>query len=263
MEHLTTRQSFRAEFQDVASPPDREQCYEERISKRRRLETMTEQDGTVESRFRDARDSDRKGSQDVYDRPQDRPTSGQINSALSATVTVQAKEAFKDTLEETLERLESMFQRHCFDIPNRNRVRETGFSEDEAHIFLPGQSRGRTPERVDHTRYSPRPHGVSRANSTSSVRSMIEERLEWAHQDRMRSASRDRSVPPSPFHEDSPFYAEFAGDSGHVSPFDVDKSCATVAANLPHRPKPQSFKCSRTNRTLASRAMPSSLGHAI
>jgi hypothetical protein len=242
MEHLTTRPSFPAEFQDVGSPPDREQCYGERESKRRCLEIATAQDGTAESRFRDARASDRKGSQDGYDRPQDRPTSGQIDSALSATDIVQAKEAFEETLESKLEKL--MAEYHKL---KRDRERETGFSEEEAHISSPGQGRGRTPERVDHTRYSPRPHAVSRANSTSSVRSMIDERLEWAHQDRMRSASRDRSVPRSPFHEDSPFCAEFARDSGHVSPFDVDKSCATVAANLPHRPKPQSFKCSRIN----------------
>lgn len=43
---------------------------------------------------------------------------------------------------------------------------------------------------------------------------MIDERLEWAHQDRMRSASRDRSTPPSPFNETSPFHAEFARDAG-------------------------------------------------
>jgi hypothetical protein len=38
---------------------------------------------------------------------------------------------------------------------------------------------------------------------------MIDERLEWAHQDRVRTASRNNSIPASPFHENSPFYAEF------------------------------------------------------
>lgn len=72
------------------------------------------------------------------------------------------------------------------------------------------QARGRTPERIDHSPYDRRSPDSSRASSSSSVRTMIDERLEWAHQDRMRSVSRSRPVQPSPFNERSPFYAEHA-----------------------------------------------------
>jgi hypothetical protein len=82
-------------------------------------------------------------------------------------------------------------------------------------------SRGRTAQRVEYARHSPGTHAVSRASSGSSVRSMIDERLEWAYQDRMRSASRDRPVPESPFRKYSPFYAEFSGDSGPTLPDDA------------------------------------------
>ena len=112
---------------------------------------------------------------------------------------------------------------------------------------FPMYGRGRTPERVEHSRYSPRSGPSSRANSTSSVRSMIDERLEWAHQDRMRSVSRDRSVPASPFHENSPFYAEFAKELGRLSPFNDDESRKTMAADLSHEPGAQSRKHNRVN----------------
>jgi hypothetical protein len=68
------------------------------------------------------------------------------------------------------------------------------------------QARGRTPEREVCS-----PRAGSRASSSSSVRSMIDERLEWAHQDRIRSASRRGSVQKSPSPEHSPFYAEYSG----------------------------------------------------
>lgn len=101
-------------------------------------------------------------------------------------------------------------------------VREPGHYSSEHNRGLDSYEyrRGRTPQRVEHTHYSPRSRPVSRADSTSSARSMIDERLEWAHQDRIRSASRDRSAPLSPFHEHSPFYAEFARDSGYSLPHD-------------------------------------------
>lgn len=73
-------------------------------------------------------------------------------------------------------------------------------SDDDFGWMRNWQGRGRTPERT----------AGSRASSSSSVRTMIDERLEWAHQDRVRSASRRNSVQQSPFHEHSPFYAEFA-----------------------------------------------------
>lgn len=70
--------------------------------------------------------------------------------------------------------------------------------------------RGRTPERVEHGVSFDQRRSSSRVSSASSARSMIDERLEWAHQDRMRSASREQSVPASPFQKCSPFYAEHA-----------------------------------------------------
>jgi hypothetical protein len=77
--------------------------------------------------------------------------------------------------------------------------------------------RGRTPEREEWRGSSGGiPYG-SRGSSASSARSMIDERMEWAHQDRMRSASRDDSIPPSPFHGNSPFYAEIARNSSLAS----------------------------------------------
>jgi hypothetical protein len=101
-----------------------------------------------------------------------------------------------------------------------------GSEPDDTH------SRGRTPEReerrgsTDSTRYgSPTSSSSarssladgtrrgSRASSSCSARFMIDERMEWAHQDRTRSASRDNSFPPSPFHESSPFYADFSRTS--------------------------------------------------
>lgn len=81
------------------------------------------------------------------------------------------------------------------------------------------QARGRTPERADHSPCNSRccrSLGSSRASSSSSVRTMIDERLEWAHQDRMRSASQARPVQQSPFNEYSPFYAEYGKDKGRV-----------------------------------------------
>jgi hypothetical protein len=74
------------------------------------------------------------------------------------------------------------------------------------------QARGRTPERIDRSPSNRSSPNSSRASSSSSVRTMIDERLEWAHQDRMRSVSRSRPVQQSPFNERSPFYAEYARD---------------------------------------------------
>lgn len=120
----------------------------------------------------------------------------------------------------------------------------TGFNRD---LVFDEHSRGRTPQKVEHTHHSPGTRPVSRAGSASSARSMIDERLEWAHQDRMRSASRDRSVPRSPFHENSPFYAEFVAYAGHVSRANDDKSFGINAAELPHGHIAHPLECSRIN----------------
>lgn len=60
--------------------------------------------------------------------------------------------------------------------------------------------RGRTPERVTH---SP---SYSRDSSASSARSMIDERMGWANEERSRSASRPPPEPASPFTEASPYH---------------------------------------------------------
>lgn len=73
--------------------------------------------------------------------------------------------------------------------------------------------RGRTLERTNHTTHYHRPSPGSRGSSVCSVRSMMNVCLERALQDRLQSGSRDRSPPPSPFREYSPFYDEYARDS--------------------------------------------------
>jgi hypothetical protein len=74
------------------------------------------------------------------------------------------------------------------------------------------QPRGRTPERAERSPYSQSSPDSSRASSSSSVRTMIDERLEWAHQDRVRAVGRNNPVQQSPFHRHSPFYSEFANE---------------------------------------------------
>ena len=73
-----------------------------------------------------------------------------------------------------------------------------------------GQPRGRTSERPGYSPYDRRSPASSRASSSSSIRTMIDERLEWAHQDRMRSFGQDDPIKQSPFHEYSPFYTGLA-----------------------------------------------------
>lgn len=60
--------------------------------------------------------------------------------------------------------------------------------------------RGRTPERVPHS------SSYSRNSSASSARSMTDERMEWANEERSRSASRPPPDPASPFTEASPYH---------------------------------------------------------
>jgi hypothetical protein len=64
----------------------------------------------------------------------------------------------------------------------------------------PIPSRGRTRERA------PQYSTHSRNSSASSARSMIDERLEWANEERFRSASRGAPEPASPFREASPYH---------------------------------------------------------
>jgi len=109
------------------------------------------------------------------------------------------------------------------------------------------QARGRTPERIEYSPYDRHSPANSRASSSSSVRTMIDERLEWAHQDRMRTNSRGRPVQQSPFNQHSPFYADFAGDSALVLPRDDDQPRTIMAADVPHNSGTQSLRCGRAN----------------
>jgi hypothetical protein len=98
--------------------------------------------------------------------------------------------------------------------PNAVANKVSSFDTYTCDPVVPETSRGRSRERVDRTLHHRQAPFASRASSASSVRSMIDERLEWAQQDRMRSASRNQSPPESPFHQHSPFYADFAKVSG-------------------------------------------------
>jgi len=60
--------------------------------------------------------------------------------------------------------------------------------------------RGRTPERgLNSSTYS-------RDSSASSTSTLINERMEWANEERSRSASRPAPEPASPFTESSPYH---------------------------------------------------------
>lgn len=60
--------------------------------------------------------------------------------------------------------------------------------------------RGRTLEKIPHS------STYSRNSSASSARSMIDERMGWANEERSRSASRPAPEPASPFTEASPYH---------------------------------------------------------
>jgi len=64
----------------------------------------------------------------------------------------------------------------------------------------PGPSRGRPLERA------PQYSTHSRNSSASSARSMIDERMGWANEERSRSAHRPAPEPDSPFRESSPYH---------------------------------------------------------
>jgi hypothetical protein len=63
-----------------------------------------------------------------------------------------------------------------------------------------GPSRGRTIGRA------PQDSTCSRNSSASSARSMIDERMEWANEERSQSSSRPAPEPASPFRESSPYH---------------------------------------------------------
>lgn len=115
-------------------------------------------------------------------------------------------------------------------------------------------SRVRAPERLPYT-----PPGIhhspagSRASSTHSVRSMIDERMEWAHQDRVRSASRGPPPPESPFRENSIFYAEHTGHPTEVSCRDNEQdSPDSNWQTLQHIPQLNGYAASTNKRRASS-----------
>lgn len=75
------------------------------------------------------------------------------------------------------------------------------------------RARGRTPIREFDAQSGYLSPSSSRASSSSSARTVIDERMEWAHEERMRSASREPPPAQSPFYESSPFYAEYMENS--------------------------------------------------
>jgi hypothetical protein len=125
----------------------------------------------------------------------------------------------------------------CASITQNDTIPTADSTDDEQSFAPPRHGRGRTSQRAEHAHSSSRPLAGSRASSASSVRSMIDERLEWAQQHRVRSASRDRPLPPSPFQEHSPFFAEYARDS--VPDHWTDKShTGCLPPQAPSRPQP-------------------------
>ena len=79
----------------------------------------------------------------------------------------------------------------------------------------PGPSRGRTLEKV------PSSSTYSRNSSASSARSMIDERMSWANEERSRSFSRPAPEPASPFRESSPHHPsheKYRDDAWDVPP---------------------------------------------
>jgi hypothetical protein len=115
------------------------------------------------------------------------------------------------------------FQRPYFS--SRTRRDSIPYVNEEFNFATLDLSRGRTQKRVEHTHSFSRPRPESRASSASSARSMIDDRLEWAQQDRERSASRAPSLPPSPFCENSPFHAEHARRSSMAAPPRLTNDC--------------------------------------
>jgi len=101
---------------------------------------------------------------------------------------------------------------------------ETNAMDDESRS-------GRTPARHSSPQPVARAKPLSRSSSASSMRLMIDERLEWANQKRARSASRDPSRPPSPFRRTSSFYSE-PDDEDDVSTCEPKAitGCTTVSA---------------------------------
>ena len=92
----------------------------------------------------------------------------------------------------------------------------------------PGPSRGRTLEKV------PLSSTYSRNSSASSARSMIDERMTWANEERSRSFSRPAPEPASPFRESSPHHPsheKYRNGAWDVPPLSLSETSATTVSN--------------------------------
>lgn len=234
-----------AKTQEVASQPDNERSRNERELKRRCLGPATGQYLAVDPWARDTRDLKINGTQDDHDNLQNPLNLGQIDMLLGRLDDLKKRE--EDVNDSIQTWKASMGPPTDSSITRDFRMPGSEPPENNHDLGLSGYSRGRTLQRTAHTIYSPQTRPVSRAGSASSARSMIDERLEWAHQDRVRSASRDRSVSPSPFHEHSPFYAEFSKNTGPEPPWNVNESRDITPIDPPHGAEAQRYTCSRIN----------------
>lgn len=211
-----------AKTQQFASQPNRKRGRNEGQFKRRRLGSITGQDLVMDSRAQNARDLKIDGAQDEHDSLCNLPSRDQIDILLRHSEDLMRRG--RHVNDSTTTWKASMGPPTDSSITRVFRMPGSDSLENKDDLESCEHSRGRTLQRIAHTHHSPRTHPVSRASSASSARSMIDERLEWAHHDRMRSASRDRSMPPSPFHEHSPFYAEFSKSTGSEPPSNKDES---------------------------------------
>lgn len=94
-------------------------------------------------------------------------------------------------------------------LPDPEDIPELDLETLDPRYFQPGKDsilrRGRTPERIPHSRTD------SRNSSASSTRTMIDARMEMANEERSRSASRPAPEPASPFSESSPYHPSRQG----------------------------------------------------
>ena len=233
-----------AKTQEFALQPDSERSRNERELKRRCLGPATGQDLAVKSRARDTRDLQINGTQDEHGNLQNPLNLSQIDMLLGRVDDLTKRE---EDFNDSIQTWKASIGPPTDSTTTRDfRMPGSEPPENNHDIELSGYSRGRTLQRIAHTNYSPQTRPVSRAGSASSARSMIDERLEWAHQDRLRSASRDRSAPPSPFHEHSPFYTEFSRYTGPESPSNDNGSRYPTPIHHPsHRAGAQRYTCRR------------------
>ena len=227
-----------AKSQEFASQLDNERSRNERELKRRCLGPATGQDLAVDSQARETRDLKIDGTQDEHGKLQNSLNLDQIDDLIRREQDVNDSiQTWKASIRPPTDSSTTRDFRMPGSEPPEN--------NHDLEFFMYG--RGRTLQRIAHTHYSLRTRPARRAGSASSARSMIDERLEWAHQDRVRSASRDRSAPPSPFHEHSPFYAEFGRYTYNRSPSNDNEPRDITPIDPSHGAGIQRYTCRRMN----------------